>query len=111
MPGREAWTGDLHILVVTDVDEDDGWEYELFHPSSCKQVPDERFNLHEGKVMVTTYDCDVAWMEGQEGLADAISYKGPKSAQPGCYRIRGWVNVYDTECGPETDTGLALVGV
>ena len=114
MPGRESWTGDTHILLLTEVREDEfgyvEWEYELLHPPVCKQVPDE-LGVYEGEVILTKFDCDVAWHEYQESLADAISYSGSGVTQPGSYRIRGGVNVYDTESGPETDTGLAVAGV
>lgn len=109
---EREWHGDTHILLLKAVDEDDGWDYEVLHPSSCKQIPDRAYGPRDQEIMVWSWGCDVAQMESDIGMDYAIEYLNQKITQPGCYRIQGWgAKHYDWEYGWEYDSGISVVGV
>ena len=102
------WFGEPHTLTVHSVQLPDGpfddgsLEYDLEHPTSCKQ--EERCYLG-----VLEYTCDIAMNESDCGLAFSLRYSGTPITKPGTYRIQGWGRKSWTELGYEYDGGVGVM--
>lgn len=105
-------SSDDHVLTVTAVREpegefDDGeLEYEIEHPESC---PRELFGWagHEYE----DWNCAVAGIIRDSGLAFALKYSGTPVTKPGRYVIRAWFSRYTSMdfIGYEYDDGIGIV--
>jgi hypothetical protein len=108
------WHGEPHTLTVREVTLPDGpfddgglGDYDLEHPSSCKQEEQDW-----GGVTTLEYTCDVAHQEREGGLASSLRYSGTPVTEPGTYQIQGWGNKsYYYEYGAwEYDSGVGVTG-
>jgi len=106
------WHGEPHTLTVREVTLPDGpfddgglGDYDLEHPSSCKQEEQDC-----GGVTALAYTCDVAHQEREGGLASSLRYSGTPVTEPGTYQIQGWGCRIWTECGDEYDNGIGVIG-
>jgi len=105
---EDEWFGEPHTLTVHEVTLEDGTlyedslgDYDLEHPSSCKQE-----EHHLGYVR---YTCAVSDQEEECGLPWTLKYSGTPITEPGTYRIQAWGRKCWTELGYEYDGGVGLM--
>lgn len=113
MTGRE-WEGSVHLLTVYEVGEPEGsivplrmLEYEVFHPSSCRQEPVS----WDGEVRYYSWACDVEESIMNSDIEFSLHYSGTEITEPGNYLVRAWGRsyyVYDYGAY-EYDGGIGVV--
>ena len=106
---NDEWYGEPHTLTVHEVQpstsllsDTDLGEYDLEHPSSCKQ--------EEHHLGYMRYTCAVSYAEEEAGLASSLRYSGTPVTEPGTYRIQSWGRkTYYYWAGYEYDGGVGVM--